>query len=477
LTREETAALALLAIPICFSGRIPFDFSPRSRPETGIQRLWTGISWIGQRRGRLADRAPMTSADRYNPAGPVVRLDSNGTDAGPPRRNSGSGHAGRWGRRGGSEFRPARQAGKARRSRHALQALWLLVFCGPRISASAPGEGHIAKWHGDAQCAITLSFDDVNFEHFEAARILEEYGFRGTFFVDTAHIYNSWYRDNYLQMHLRGHEIASHSVTHPRMNESMPLDEMVYEIWESKRYLEELTGVPCVSFAYPYGDHCDLARELAAQAYISSRALPRQVNAVNEFADLALLGINNFPTDYWGGTWTQEGLLACYGDYVRRSAALNGWGIEQYHHVCYAHTGVTPPTLRTHLAQLASGALCPNAWVAPQGSVARYYEEWRRSQLRVSTVSSDTLIASLSFDGDTSLLNFPLTILTEVPSQWHTAFVRVWQGSLELPWQPVGVDPQVIAYDALTGRFIYAIGERLEPRIVRKQIWGPRRTS
>jgi peptidoglycan/xylan/chitin deacetylase (PgdA/CDA1 family) len=48
-------------------------------------------------------------------------------------------------------------------------------------------------------------------------------------------------------------EIGAHSLSHRHLTE-MPIVEMEKEVSESKKNLEELTGKPVYSFAYPYGD-------------------------------------------------------------------------------------------------------------------------------------------------------------------------------------------------------------------------------
>lgn len=51
-----------------------------------------------------------------------------------------------------------------------------------------------------------------------------------------------------------GHEIGSHTGTHPRLTR-IPRAQMKEEIGASKRRLEDLFGVPVRHFSYPYGDY------------------------------------------------------------------------------------------------------------------------------------------------------------------------------------------------------------------------------
>ena len=55
-------------------------------------------------------------------------------------------------------------------------------------------------------------------------------------------------------------EIGAHTGTHPLLS-MLPESEQRFEIEVSKRYLEEVTEKPVVSFAYPYGGKNDYTHE------------------------------------------------------------------------------------------------------------------------------------------------------------------------------------------------------------------------
>ncbi|AZU46190.1 protein WavL [Aeromonas hydrophila] len=63
-----------------------------------------------------------------------------------------------------------------------------------------------------------------------------------------------------------GHvEIGGHTLTHPRLSKLAP-EQQAHEIQENKRQLEALLGHPLLSFAYPYGDMDESAKEQAIAA-------------------------------------------------------------------------------------------------------------------------------------------------------------------------------------------------------------------
>ena len=62
-----------------------------------------------------------------------------------------------------------------------------------------------------------------------------------------------------------GHEIGSHTKTHPRLSK-IPMDQAREEISASKKMLEDRFGVPIRHFCYPYGDLSPQVRDLVAEA-------------------------------------------------------------------------------------------------------------------------------------------------------------------------------------------------------------------
>jgi peptidoglycan/xylan/chitin deacetylase (PgdA/CDA1 family) len=62
-----------------------------------------------------------------------------------------------------------------------------------------------------------------------------------------------------------GHEIGSHSLTHPYLTQ-LPLDRAREEINASRKKLEDLFGVPIQHFCYPYGDWNEPVGELVREA-------------------------------------------------------------------------------------------------------------------------------------------------------------------------------------------------------------------
>jgi peptidoglycan/xylan/chitin deacetylase (PgdA/CDA1 family) len=62
-----------------------------------------------------------------------------------------------------------------------------------------------------------------------------------------------------------GHEIGSHTLTHPHLTQ-LPPGQAREEIFASKKKLEDLFGRPIRHFCYPYGDWNEVIRELVQEA-------------------------------------------------------------------------------------------------------------------------------------------------------------------------------------------------------------------
>lgn len=116
--------------------------------------------------------------------------------------------------------------------------------------------------------ALTFSFDDGNIDDVRLIKILNKYGLKGTFNLNSGGLTSSksWkyantkdvFHINYLNSLniYDGHEIASHSYTHPDLTK---LDDETIdnEIATDKKLLEFLYNQKVEGFAYPNGTYND----------------------------------------------------------------------------------------------------------------------------------------------------------------------------------------------------------------------------
>ena len=122
-------------------------------------------------------------------------------------------------------------------------------------------------WNGKKR-AVTFSFDDGVRQDVRVVEILNKYGLKGTFnlnsgmfgmggetvwlpkVVSNARVQAEEVRDIYA-----GHEVAVHTVNHPHLTKLTDA-EIVKEIEDDRKALSQLCGYEVVGMAYPYGD-CD----------------------------------------------------------------------------------------------------------------------------------------------------------------------------------------------------------------------------
>lgn len=111
--------------------------------------------------------------------------------------------------------------------------------------------------------------------------LLEKYGYKAVVYVVTGEGYNRWdvehptnpdtsvslmNGEQIKALAASGHvEIGGHTLTHPRLSK-LSSEQQAHEIQENKRQLEALLGQPLLSFAYPYGDINESAKEQAIAA-------------------------------------------------------------------------------------------------------------------------------------------------------------------------------------------------------------------
>ncbi len=125
---------------------------------------------------------------------------------------------------------------------------------------------------------LAITFDDCYRENIEVARILAEHALPACFFLTTALIEPQAPVDPKLrfmgeipwaevQELLRlGHEIGSHTVTHPDMSQ-ISVDQARQELADSKKTLEAHLERPVRWFAYPFGGPHQFRPDGLALAY------------------------------------------------------------------------------------------------------------------------------------------------------------------------------------------------------------------
>lgn len=120
-------------------------------------------------------------------------------------------------------------------------------------------------WFKDGkQRALTLSYDDGVYQDKRLIEILDKYGLKGTFNLNTGRIEEATLNQASLPRTMpegeikklfknSPHEVAVHGYKHYFWNE-IPTSQVAEEVLKDRWYLEEMFGKRVVGGAYPFGD-------------------------------------------------------------------------------------------------------------------------------------------------------------------------------------------------------------------------------
>lgn len=102
--------------------------------------------------------------------------------------------------------------------------------------------------------AVTLSFDDGRDFDRKMIGILNKYGIKCTFNLNSGRIDSceSYVSSSEIDKLYSGHEVASHTLTHPYLD-CLDNAGIVYQVINDRKNLEDMVGYTVRGFAYPFG--------------------------------------------------------------------------------------------------------------------------------------------------------------------------------------------------------------------------------
>ena len=125
---------------------------------------------------------------------------------------------------------------------------------------------------------LTLSYDDGVVQDIRLIEILDKYGLRGTFNINTgryleedaerAKYYGRMKLSEAKQLYIgSAHEVAVHALNHPFL-EKLKADEVITEIIEDRKNIEAQYGTITRGMAYPYGTYSNEVVDVLAKCGI-----------------------------------------------------------------------------------------------------------------------------------------------------------------------------------------------------------------
>ncbi|WP_018932205.1 polysaccharide deacetylase family protein [Gracilibacillus lacisalsi] len=139
---------------------------------------------------------------------------------------------------------------------------------------------------------LTMSYDDGKAADRRLVDIFNLYGLKGSFHLNSG-LLGEGDRipaEEIVSLY-QGHEVSAHTVTHPTIERS-PKEQLIEEILEDRKKLEDLAGYPVRGLSYPNGSYNSFIKEVLPYLGIE---YARTVNSTGNF---------NMPDDFleWNPT-------------------------------------------------------------------------------------------------------------------------------------------------------------------------------
>lgn len=289
----------------------------------------------------------------------------------------------------------------------------IIMACLPTAFITLTAQ-EIAIWDNWCRTAVTFTFDDGGQEtnsHTWAAERMDQYGFKGTFFLVTNWCdgNNSW--NEYKSIAENGHEIGSHTVSHPSNCRD--------ELDTSKEKIESKIGQPCLTIAY---SNCNHPGSEVLNYYIGGRICSGGVNSSDPAnlsnIDAIICGTNGVSSE-------AEFLSKCTG-------ANNGWVVFLIHGIQgHLSFGSYSPTNETTFLSVLYWLQQNKStfWVTTMRDAIMYIKE--RNSASFTKYSENASRVTYKLTLPTSLTSntlcnwdYPLSLRVPLPSGWSDVTVK-----------------------------------------------------
>ncbi len=285
----------------------------------------------------------------------------------------------------------------------------------------------VGTWPGFRLAAISYTFDDGCSNQFaKVIPMFNEFGFKLTLFTVTNWSPNWTALQNAASA---GHEVASHTVTHPYLN-GMTIAQQTTELKNSQDVINaHITGRKCVTLAYPYCVPGDQA--LTAQYYIAARHCQGNIESSTP---ANFYQINSLVCGNLGPVKTAADFEAKFENTV----TSKGWCVLLIHGIDNdgGYSPLLSATLRASLEYL--NARKDKFWVATFGNVVRYIRERNAVSVTESSNQDTRITLQVTDTLDNAIYNYPVTIRRPLPQGWTS--VKVSQNGKAIDASIVGVD-------------------------------------
>jgi peptidoglycan/xylan/chitin deacetylase (PgdA/CDA1 family) len=271
----------------------------------------------------------------------------------------------------------------------------------------------IATWFDNKRAAYSITFDDAKPSHFYYAfPELTKRNFRATFFIHISGV-EDWER--WRAMSRQGHEITSHTRTHPKLTE-LPLEKVEKELYLSKLDIIKHLGIQedVATFSYPYNLHNQDIVDLVKKHYLAARGTwGLNSNSLTENERYLLKAVSIGPN------YTLDEIRRD----IHYTIHSRGWMILYQHSLNirnkFVDYEIPYKHFQTHLNDLET--FQDSLWIDTMGNVAKYM--WLRENMEIRLTAKNTDLFIASGPGLERFHNVPVTVMVNLPPSWKNKHI------------------------------------------------------
>ncbi len=296
----------------------------------------------------------------------------------------------------------------------------------------------IGTWNGFRSAAITYTFDDGCSNQFKKAiPIFDQYGYKMTLFTVI-----DWVSDwsKLINAAASGHEIASHTVSHPKLR-NLSLAEQDKELKNSRNSINNrIPGQKCMTIAYPY---CIKGEEsITSKYYIAARGGD---GVIESSTPASFMDIKSFDC---GSERYALNTLGAFVKTFERTDAQKGWCVLMVHGIDNdgGYSPLSSTVLKSTIQYLNNNS--NKYWVSAFSNTVRYIKERNNAVINEISAQGNTVIIQLTDNLPDSIYNYPITIRRPLPAAWQNASAE--QNGKQLPISITNVNSvKYIMFDAV----------------------------
>ena len=298
--------------------------------------------------------------------------------------------------------------------RYTFIILSLVVGLFSETKAQIAANWKVGTWSQFKTAAVSYTMDDdCAHQLITVVPMFDKYNYKTTLFTVITWSPN-W--PGLIAASANGHEVASHTMTHPTLN-TVSVTSQNTELGQSQAdILAEIPNKRCDVVAYPNCVEGDLPT--IQKYYIAGRTCNNQVEnpTPNDFYDVGSIIT---------GTQGPVQVTADFNTRVQSAKASGGWCVFLTHAID-SDNGYSPTQssqIEAHLAYMNSNI--QYYWIAPFGTVIKYIKERNGASIAETAITSDSLKMTITTSLDTTIYNVPVTVSRVLPTGWKTPKVYI----------------------------------------------------